>query len=59
MRHLVGVLVLVMALGAGSALIGCSKTEEEPTNPHLKVPDVPPSSHGSRPVPTKPGAQKK
>lgn len=40
--------VTLVALGAG----GCSKADETP-NPELKVPDVAPSSHGSKKLPGK------
>jgi hypothetical protein len=36
---------------------GCTKTEE-PSNPNLKVPDVPPSAHGSKGALTKPASKK-
>ena len=46
-------IMLVAAVGSS----GCTKNEE-PSNPNLKVPDVPPSAHGSKGALTKPGSKK-
>ena len=46
-----GLLVVVLAMVAIIGPSGCGK--EEPSNPNLKVPEVPPAGKDSKKLPTK------
>jgi len=46
-------LVVSLVLVCVVAPSGCTKTEEKPTNPDLKIPDVPPSGRDMKKMPGK------
>jgi hypothetical protein len=43
---------------AAVVAVGCGKVDESKPNPDLKVPDVPPSGHGSKDAPQDAGKKK-